>query len=89
MPSKSSSHGLVKQARLAGGEGPLAAGGEWALGEGPFTWLLVLEVSHDDIGEAAGRNDVHHGVSDVFIMSINHWVEMQHSRAIVLSRPLF
>ncbi len=25
----------------------------------------------------------------VYITSINHWVEMQHSRTIVLSRPLF
>ena len=44
---------------------------------------------HDDIGEAAGRNDVHHSVSDVYITSINHWVEMQHSRTTVLSLPLF
>jgi hypothetical protein len=39
---------------------------------------------HDDIGDAAGRNDIHHSVSDVYITSM----EKQHNRTIVLNWPL-
>ncbi len=50
------------------------------------------DLLHEDISEAAGRNDVHHSVSDVgsdvYITSINHWVEKQHNRTSVLENGL-
>ncbi len=45
----------------------------------PEILCIQYYILHDDIGDAAGRNDVHLSVSDVYITSINHNVEKQHS----------